>query len=549
MVGDIDAALADPHPLSMLALASSLAAAMDPTITTESSVLNPTEMPPVAEFVGMLAEGGELPTDALAWVVAHLALDDLTRARALRPVNSSRLPAWMLGLGNLEVYAAWQSIDVLRDGANVCFGFGVGEFDLTMVVFLDYNNGGAVKDGFIVEESLPAFQDTFTSLAPPGGMEFRDLEVADARAQVEAGLEAGKSFWPPFTSDSWPQMQPLLQLVLRFCPPGGASTAWPTWTDRQTDELIETFFHSDEARAASRTHEDRIALGFWIDFATHHGFGDPLLISGSKIEIFLLNSVLQTAPVGEHYKAAVPAVLHAFVPFAHARRGIDPTVTAETLATLERVTPQFLAGVDHSDAPPEQFPLTPDGNLDLEQMFRNSAAAEVGGLEQLDSLDEQPLPPEELELGDVDDDLHARLRLFDAMAEEACQVFEDPEVLIAVRRLTHDIAVADPEVFRRKAKDANTAAALSMLVARANGLVGSFGAVQSKDFLARFGVTSVGTRAGTLRAVLIPRHHESQTALGSPRYLTSTYRHHLKTRLEVALEHAREMARKVAEFR
>ncbi len=50
-------ALADPHPLSMLNLAGGLAVALDPTIPSADPT-DPAELPPAADFVNMLTEGG-----------------------------------------------------------------------------------------------------------------------------------------------------------------------------------------------------------------------------------------------------------------------------------------------------------------------------------------------------------------------------------------------------------------------------------------------------------------------------------------------------------
>lgn len=525
LVNDIDQALADPHPLGMLALASSLAAALDPKIATEASD-GPSGLPPVAELVDMLAGGGQPQTEALAWVLAHLTLEELPRARVLRSLDSTRLPPWMSELAHTKVSGAWQTLDTLKDGSNICLGVEIGDVDLTVVTFLDFNNEGAVKDGFVVPESLAAFQQTFTRLAPSAGLEFSELSVADARTQIEEGLEAARTYWPPFESDTWPQLRPFLEFVLQRCPSDGELMAMPQWDRERATEAVIDFFGSAVGRPLMRDRDQIQLLGSWMDFATTNGYGDPLLISGSKIEIFLLDWVQERLATSRTALAKLPRLLAVFVPYAHQQRGLGPGETASTLATLAQVTPDFLAGVERFGAPPDAA----GADVDIEQLYLELYAEEVGGLAEFERLDHRPLPAEELMLDAVPEDLHHRLRTIDSILADRGQVLGDPEVITAVRRLTHDIAVADPEVFRRRAKDLNTAAALCYLVARANHLVGPGAATRADRFLGHFGVTSVSTRAESLRAAVVSRTDESRTGLENARYLTSTYRQALINR-------------------
>lgn len=515
LVGGIAEALADPHPLAMLTLASSLAAALDPMIETEE-IAGPTVLPSAVDLVSMLADGGQPQTAALAWVLAHLALDDLARARVLRSLDRTQLPPWMPQLVHTDVYGAWQTMDTLRDGSNICFGVRIGDFDLTVVVYLDFNNEGAVKDAFVAPQSLTEFQQTWQRLAPPVGVEAHELALADARAQVEEGLWTGQGFWPPFESDTWPQLRPFLEFVLQRCPPDGESMESPRWDGRQATEAVTQFFASPEGRPLMRDRDLPALLGAWMNFALTTGYGDPMLISGSKIEIFLLDWVADQVDANGVEK--LPGLLEAFVPYGHAQRGIGPGETALTLQTLATVTPAYLLQLDASVA------VQPWGSADPHRLVRDMYAEEVGGSAELHGLDDRPLPAEELDLDGVADDLHHRLRVIDTIATDKCRLLGDPEVITAVRRLTHDIAVADPDVFRRRAKDLNTAAALCWLVARANDQIGPNAALRTDQFLAQFGVKSVSTRAGTLRAAVGGRSRYNMSALGSARYLTGGYR-------------------------
>lgn len=521
---DIDAALADPHPLSMLALASGLAAILDPRIPKGPAGPAGTELPPIADFVTMLVAGEQPQTDALAWVLAHLVLDDLRRSKTLRGVDRTRLPAWLLQLGSAEVYAAWQTIDLLRDGSNIALGVRLGGFDLTVVTFIDLNNAGALKDGFVVPESLAAFQQTWASAAPPEGMESIDLTLADARAQVEHAIQQGHQFWPPFESDSWPQMQPMLEWLLGRCPPGGRVMVGPGWTDADTDRVMSDFITGPEGGRFADDPDHTVLLRTWLDFGRYHGFGDPLLASGSKIEIFLLDWVLDHLDASDAALAKLPELLEAFVPAGHRQRGVSATETAGALATLRQVGADFVKQLV-SGGQVFNLPRLPDGRPAVSALVRRMLAAEVGGPEQLANLDATPLPTEDLELDDLPADLHERLRTIDAASTEACRTFFDDEVRTAVRRLTHDIALADPQVFRRRAKDVNTAATLCWMIARENDLLGPYRRVESRRLLDHFEVASVSSRATTLRTALLGSTGRGWgQPLRTPRYLLGSYR-------------------------
>jgi len=523
LISDIDAAMADPHPLGMLSMASGLASTLDPRINRGPDRPEPTGLPSAADFIDVLTQGGLVQTDALAWVLGHLILDDLRRVAALRGIDRKRLLPWMLELGDVEVSGGWYSVDRLRDGGNVALGARVGGFDLSAVAFLDFNNAGAVKDCFVLGAPLSTLQRSWAEIAPAAKVESGELAPADARARIEQGLAAGLLIWPPFESDSWPQAQPLLEWLLRRCPPGGVVEPRPDYTDRQVDRVMQDFFAGPEGQRFAQDSDHAMLLRSWLDFGRTNGFGDPLLASGSKIQIFLLDWVLEHVDAGGAVLAKLPALLAAFLPVGHRQRGISRAGTADVQRTLREITSDFLDEVADLDDGPGLVYL-PDGQLDIQALVRRMLADEVGGFEQLELLDADLLPIEELDLEDVPDDLHERLHAIDALISEACRTFFDAEVLTAVRRLTHDIAIGDPKVLRGRVKDATTAAALCWLVARHNDLLGVSGRVQSQTLYGHFGISNASGRARTLRDALVLPARPFSESLGSARYLVGSAR-------------------------
>src|SRR5699024_11824856 len=96
------------------------------------------------------------------------------------------------------------------------------------------------------------------------------------------------------------------------------------------------------------------------------------------------------------------------------------------------------------------------------EMRRADLAMRVGGYEELESLEDAPLPAEPLLLEGIDDDLHERLCEIDAHLVTGlehlaggCLELDDPvfgeEVLTACRRLLARAARMAPAVLRRRA--------------------------------------------------------------------------------------------------
>ncbi len=250
----------------------------------------------------------------------------------------------MLSLAATEVTAAYQTADVLRDHATIALGARVGSFDVTVITHLDLDFG-AVLDAFPMADPLAVFVDRFAVLATDSDKEGvgLDISLADARAQLEEAVAVGKTLLPPIQTDSWPHVLPLLEFLLRRCPPGGQVMARSTWTDVDSDGVLDNFFATQPAQVLVGDEVDEMLLTAWLIFASEVGFGDPLLVSGNKLDIFLMGWLDQQWRAKDEELAKLPAVLRIFVPYAHRQRGVPASVTSEVLRQLDAITPVFLA--------------------------------------------------------------------------------------------------------------------------------------------------------------------------------------------------------------
>ena len=89
---------------------------------------------------------------------------------------------------------------------------------------------------------------------------------------------------------------------------------------------------------------------------------------------------------------------------------------------------------------------------ELDSLKLCELAAEVGGDDVLEALDDSPLPDEPFDWTGIAEDIAPRVREVLAMVDRCCDDLLDVEYRTACRRLLARAAVGDPKVFRRKAK-------------------------------------------------------------------------------------------------
>ena len=533
---DMAQALRADHPLDLLATASGLLLVTQPQRTTPFSDEPPSV--PFDEFVSTLLEHDDPATTALLGAFAALAEDEVSRRRCARAVAGRRWSTadWFAVLDQAQVARTTESTDVLGDGDNVYLEvtWPTGHA-MTVVVYIDHNLGSLTKDVFALPLTVDELRETMRQHLAEVGLTFTDVDPAETRARIEDALRTYEMTWPQPESDSWPAAKPLLQWALTLLPEGAEWPGPKLWEEAEMDAVADAFLSSPYAAGLDREDEQLVESVVW--YGTGYGNADPYRWGVPRAEIFLADWAPRKIVAPYDTLRRMPAVLRAFILWAHEQTGIPPDRSDEVLDAIDDWEPVYLEAIADDDRPQGaqailQALLGDDDELeddsdwwdDYSARFREFAVEAVGDEETLELLDDEPLLDEPLDLTEVPEDIADRVRRVAELTDQVCDdFFGDVELRTACRRFLVDVAAGDPAIFRRRSKDNTAAAAICWVVAKANGELPHG---ESGPMLASLGVSgSVGQRAQPMvNAVGAPGFSSYRPFLGTPRYLTSDER-------------------------
>ncbi|MBO0813210.1 MAG: hypothetical protein J2P23_14365 [Microlunatus sp.] len=565
------------HPLGFLVSASGISHVLAPRGAAEvggvgqtrdpgPAEFEPRDLPDLADMQSMLIESGQMPGQAMAYVLARLSRSDLDRSRVDRALGPavSRLPRWVRELDRALPTDACVTLDPLLAGANVAVGVWLPSgHDLTIVGFIDFDLGDVLTDGFVMDESIEGYKRIWRKVAD--APQPQPVSLADARVRLEAGIDLNDHTLPPYESDTWPLTRAITEWVLAMLPDGGADFARHDLTDAEREAIVNDFLRSSHAAAIPPDRDTAELVDLMLDRPSVHN--DALLWSPKAVEVFLLNRP-QKIMAPRDYLIKIPTVLAAFIEYGHAQRGIDRQLTDEVLIALSQTVPEFEAILDGHDPGDDEFArarqalrslLTggPQGvdwdGVDIDDLFSGPSIelpgpwnffpdpehahsmvarleAKAGGRQALEVLTDQPLPDESLSFDGIPEDIHGKVREIGRLVDDACTVLFDLEARTAARRILHDIAVADPDIFRRKGRTDGAAAAVCWITMINNieNLYRHDGWVSVKELMSQLGVrTAPSQRAKPMVAALGTEVRDGRFDLGEPRYLTSSTRREL----------------------
>ena len=547
----IDEALRSPDPLALLMLASGVISTFDPR--QQSPMQVQASQLTLAELCETFMDAGLRQTDALLRVIGEMAGDDLLRERIRRSVAERRhaIPGWVVRLHEVRPYRAVEMTHVLKDGDNVVVGVALsGKRELSLVIYIDHNLGTLVKDAFVLGAPIDEVMMSWNAADSLSGAETNELPLADARARISESIATGALTFPPFETDTWPACRPLVEWMVSMLPGDGSGYLRPEWSKGQLAALTTSFFVSKFGSPID-DEDHRSLMDSILWFATDYGPGDPMRWSPVAVEILLEDWVPRKLIAPADYLSKLPAVLRAFIRYCHAKREIPRNLTVDTLQAVDVWEPDYqrsigsprhqgaMALLEHIGAIPgldgEWDDPDWEGAEAIEELSHNeymldSLARSVGGMSALDNLSMDPLPDEPIDWTGIPDDVVGRVTEVGDRVEECCAQLFDPEFRTASHRLLARVAVADPNIFRRKSSTSTTAAAICWIIGKANdsfdlyGVAGD-GGVRVKDLMAHFGLSgSVSQRAEPMVRAIGADWRFGRTSLGDARLLVAPMR-------------------------
>jgi hypothetical protein len=325
----VAAALELGHPIEIAMLASSLLAGLDldPSQTEE-----PVTLPPATEFVRMFLDSGDPDLLVFAWVIARLLPDRRLQAETEVALGDDVLPDWLAPLDQAEVVSAWQTTDPLADATDIVVTVRIGDAHLSLIGLVDHNSDGALKDAFVVPVPLA---DVQAALGAGGrtGMQNSDLSPAVARTWLTEAIAAGEGIEPPFTSDTWPQIRPLLEWALRSCPAGGEGRPRRSWSRAEIEQIVAAFAGTAGGTVVADP-VDREVLVDALHTVSRATSSDPMLLSAVRLEMGL-GYLWSTALHHDLDRLlALPDTLGPYLRWAHGQRGVPADDTDESIAAI-----------------------------------------------------------------------------------------------------------------------------------------------------------------------------------------------------------------------
>ncbi|HUJ05429.1 MAG TPA: hypothetical protein VLX31_04875 [Streptosporangiaceae bacterium] len=360
-------------------------------------------------LVGYAAEQGSPAALALLSGIACLGT-----ARQAQKAESAALelmeqgvarPGWAEHAGAVEAGDCYVNSDAFGDRDEViCLFSYAGRDEHALVVIVDYNAGGMIRDGWVSSQVGKLLAYCADQAGQPGSRStFGGVCAPNARRLLESGLTVTEALADPPVARSFPSYHAFIRARIRTLPPahaakpgssgrsghsghsGGRALTAPigpgasrhqSWRPDRRAMLVAEFLASDEAEDLSDISAASRCTDHIVDYGCDRDFGRPLRVSPAKAEAFLLDWLPRKVMLTPAEQHAMPHVLVAWARWAGKRSGMDAEAIGKTLDAVFDAMPTF-ARVYHD---PASFGLEPDlvdrllPDRDLEALPRRAFA-------------------------------------------------------------------------------------------------------------------------------------------------------------------------------
>jgi hypothetical protein len=279
-------------------------------------------------------------------------------------------PPWAEHVGAVTAGECYVNSDAFGDRDEVvCVYSYAGEEPHALVMVVDYNAGGMLRDGWVTSQVDRLLERCRAGGGEDGGRParstFSQVEAPQARRLLETALAVTEGGQAPPPSDSFASYHAFIRARIRTLPPArpgngarnGAGrpapgpAAWATgpwstghgsgwgaatarrhaWTRDRRAMLVAGFLASDEAEDLSDTRAASRCADHIIDYGCDRDFGRPLRMSPAKVSAFLLDWLPRKVLLLSAEQHAMPHVLAAWVRWAGRRQDLAAGMIAETL--------------------------------------------------------------------------------------------------------------------------------------------------------------------------------------------------------------------------
>ncbi len=258
-------------------------------------------------------------------------------------------PAWAEHAGAVEAGDCYVSSDAFCDRDEViCLFSYAGTEEHALVVIVDYNAGGMLRDGWVTSQ-VSALLDRCRELnepaAGPAQACFRKVSSPTARRVLESALQVTEKLADPPVSQSFPSYHAFVRARIRTLPPTGAkvtSLSEPpvlasrrtAWRPDRRAMLAAEFLASDEAGDLSDIEAASRCVDHIVDYGCDQDFGRPLRVSPAKLETFLLDWLPRKVMLTRSEQHAMPHVLLSWARWAGTKSGLETEAIGKTLDSV-----------------------------------------------------------------------------------------------------------------------------------------------------------------------------------------------------------------------
>jgi hypothetical protein len=257
-------------------------------------------------------------------------------------------PPWATELGGARpTAAALMYEEAFDDGLSVMVEFtGPGVRTHTVAVYIDHNLGGLVKHVFLAGP-LSEIRADFERAPGRAGAAMRDLDFAEARARVEAGLDILDHTWDPPVNEDVHSLRALIESRVRLLPDGfELPDGYVDLAPEEREALLEDFLCAPEGRRWRGDEDGEDVVSLAIEFGVGYNHGGPLRWSPVVVEIFMTSWLARKVGRESRFFERVPAVLRDWVTYAGRRRGVPATPLRDAVAAVKRNRKEMLRAVD-----------------------------------------------------------------------------------------------------------------------------------------------------------------------------------------------------------